>query len=63
MNADIKDPAVKSTVKSFADDLRRERGISPSMMETQISIAVERLMEEHGIEVSEARLAKMAGVR
>jgi hypothetical protein len=63
MNADIKDPAVRSTVKSFADDLRRERGISPSMMETQISIAVERLMEEHGIEVSEARLAKMAGVR
>jgi hypothetical protein len=63
MPADIKDPAVKATVRSFADDLRRERGISPSMMETQVSIAVERLREEHGIDVSEQTLAKMAGVR
>jgi len=59
----IKDPAVRSTIKSFADDLRRERGISPSMMATQIAIAVERIREEHDIEVSEASLAKMAGVR
>ena len=58
----IKDPAVKSTVRHFADELRRERGISPSMMETQISIAVERILEDHGIEVSEETLAKMAGV-
>jgi hypothetical protein len=63
MNADIKDPAVKATVKSFADELRKERGISPSMMQTSIEIAVERLREEHGISVSEKRLAKMAGVR
>jgi hypothetical protein len=63
MSADIKDPAIRSTVRSFADDLRRERGISPSMMATQISIAVERLREEHDIEISEDRLAKMAGVR
>jgi hypothetical protein len=33
------------------------------MMEMQVAIAVERLREEHGIEVSEDRLAKMAGVR
>jgi hypothetical protein len=59
----IVDPAVRATVKSFADDLRRERGVSPSMMEMQVSIAVERLREEHDIEVSEKRLAKMAGVR
>ena len=59
----IKDPAVKSTVKSFADDLRRERGISPSMMAMQVAIAVERLREEHDIEVSEEQLTKMAGVR
>lgn len=57
------DPAVRATVKYFADDLRRERGISESMMQTQISVAVERLREEHGIEVSEKRLARMAGVR
>lgn len=57
------DPAVRSTVKHFADELRRERGISESMMATQISVAVERLREEHGIRVSEERLAKMAGVR
>jgi hypothetical protein len=63
MNADLKNSAIKATVKSFADDLRRERGISPSMMEMQVAIAVERLREEHGIEVSEDRLAKMAGVR
>jgi len=56
------DPIVRATVKSFADDLRRERGISPTMMEIQIQVAVERLREEHGIEVSEKRLAKMAGV-
>ena len=55
----IVDPAVRSTVKSFADDLRKERGISESMMAMQVSIAVERLMEEHGIEVSEKRLASM----
>lgn len=55
-------PAVKATVRYFADDLRRERGISPTMMMTQIQVAVERLREEHGIEISEKRLAKMAGV-
>jgi hypothetical protein len=57
------EPAVRATVKSFADDLRRERGISPTMMEIQIQVAVERLREEHGIEVSEKRLAKMVGIR
>lgn len=59
----IVDPAIRSTVKHFADELRRERGISESMMATQIAVAVERLREEHGIEVSEKRLARMAGVR
>jgi hypothetical protein len=63
MNADLKNSAIKATVKSFADDLRRERGISPSMMEMQVAIAVERLREEHDIEVSEEQLTKMAGVR
>jgi hypothetical protein len=61
--SDLKNTSVRATVKSFADDLRRERGISPSMMEMQVSIAVERLREEHGIEVEEQTLAKMAGVR
>ena len=56
-------PAVRATVRYFADDLRKERGISESMMQTQIEVAVERLREEHGIEVSEKMLAKMAGVR
>lgn len=59
----IVDPAIKATVRHFADDLRKERGISESMMATQIQVAVERLKEEHDIEVSEKRLAKMAGVR
>jgi hypothetical protein len=61
--SDLKNTSVRATVKAFADDLRRERGISPSMMQTSIEIAVERLREEHGIDVSEDRLAKMAGVR
>lgn len=56
-------PAVRATVKHFADDLRIARGISQGMMELQIAVAVERLREEHDIEVSEDRLAKMAGVR
>lgn len=58
----IVDPAVRATIKHFADDLRIARGISWEMMETQIAVAVERLREEHDIEVSETRLAKMAGV-
>ena len=56
-------PIVRATVRHFADELRREKGISPSMLGIQISVAVERLREEHGIQVSESRLARMAGVR
>lgn len=59
----IVDPAIKATVKYFADDLRRMRGISDEIMVGEVQIAVERLREEHGIEVSEKMLAKMAGVR
>lgn len=59
----IVDPAVKATVEHFADDLRRLRGISDEIMVGEIQIAVEMLREEHGIEVSEKMLAKMAGVR
>lgn len=52
-------PAVKATVREFAEQI--EEGISPSMKEMQIAIAVELLREQHGILVTEAILAKMVG--
>lgn len=44
------DVSVKATVREFADMIRKA-GISPSMREIEVAIAVERLREEHGIEV------------
>lgn len=43
-------PAVKATVREFAEQVRNA-GASPSIREIEIQIAVERLREEHGIEV------------
>lgn len=43
-------PTVKATIKEFAHAIRKA-GISPSMREIEVAIAVERLREEHGIEV------------
>lgn len=42
--------SVKATVREFANTIRKA-GISPSMREIEVAIAVERLREEHGIEV------------
>jgi hypothetical protein len=42
--------SVKATVREFANSIRTA-GISQSMREIEIAIAVERLREEHGIEV------------
>jgi hypothetical protein len=53
-------PAVKATVRDFADRIRGE-GLSPSMQEIQIQIAVERLRDEHGIRIAEERLAELVG--
>ena len=50
-------PEVKATIASFADALRED--ISPSMMEMEIAIAVERLKEEHGIRIGASRLARL----
>lgn len=56
------DPAVKATIKHFADAIRRER-ISPSMREIEVGLAVERLMEEHGIRVEPATIERMIDKR
>ncbi|NBV89553.1 MAG: hypothetical protein EBR88_08605 [Betaproteobacteria bacterium] len=53
-------PAVKATVRDFAERIRGE-GLSPSMLEIQIAIAVEQLHEQHGIRVTEERLAELVG--
>ena len=50
-------PEVKATIEAFADALRED--ISPSMMEMEIAIAVERLKEEHGIRIGASRLARL----
>lgn len=44
------DPSVKATIRHFADMIRGE-GISPSMRDIQVAIAVETLREQHGIKV------------
>ena len=51
------DKAIRATIREFAEQIR---GISPSMKEIQVAIAVERLRDEHGIEVSESKLARLA---
>jgi len=51
-------PEVKATIREFVDAIR-EQGISPSMMEMEIAIAVERLREEHGIRVGANRIARL----
>jgi hypothetical protein len=48
----------KATIKEFASQIA---GISPDMRAIQIGILVERLLEEHGIEIDEDTLAEMAG--
>lgn len=51
-------PARKATIRHFVDSIRGE-GLSPSMLEIQIGIAVEQLREQHGIAVSEDKLASL----
>lgn len=46
----------KATIKEFAAQITG----SPSMREIQIEVLVERLLEEHGIEVEKETLLKMA---
>lgn len=46
----MSNPSVKVTVREFANRIRNA-GISPSMREIEVALAVERLREEHGIEV------------
>lgn len=48
---------VKATIRDFADAIRED--ISPSMMEMEIAIAVERLKEEHGIRIGASRLVRL----
>jgi len=49
--------AEKATIKEFAAQIA---GISKNMREIQIEVLVERLLEEHGIEVDADTLLKMA---
>lgn len=51
------DPAVRATIRHFADRIRTA-GISPSMREIEVSIAVELLREQHGIKVAAERLRR-----
>lgn len=51
------DRGVKATVREFAEQIRE---ISPSMREIEVSIAVERLREEHGIKIKRATLLQLA---
>lgn len=39
-------PEVKATIREFAEQIR---GLSPTMMEIEVNLVVERLREEHGI--------------
>lgn len=52
------DIVVRQTIKEFARAI--PKGISPSMREIEVAIAVERLREEHGIEVDADRLLRLA---
>lgn len=52
--------ARKMTIREFAEQVRSE-GCSDTVLEMQISIAVERLMEEHGIEVDAHKFARLVG--
>jgi hypothetical protein len=51
------EPVEKATIKEFAAQIS---GISPNMRKIQIEVLVERLLEEHGIEVDADTLLKMA---
>ena len=57
-NQKRENPARRATIRHFVDSIREE-GLSPSMLEIEIGLAVERLREEHGIAVSEEKLASM----
>ena len=50
-------PARRATIRHFVAELR-DGGLSPSMLEIEIGVAVERLREEHGILVSEEQIAE-----
>lgn len=52
--------SVKATIREFASTIRKA-GISPSMREIEVGIAVERLREEHGIEIEEEEFDRMIG--
>lgn len=54
----VQTPEVKATIREFAESIR-EQGISPSMMEMEIAIAVERLRDEHGIRTTPNRIARL----
>lgn len=46
----------KLTIREFAAGAS---GISPAMRQIAIAVAAERLREDHGIQVSEERLARL----
>lgn len=52
------DTVARATIKEFATAIRKA-GISPSMREIEIDLAVERLREEHGIVVDQKRFASL----
>jgi len=51
-------PARRATIRHFVAELR-DGGLSPSMLEIEIGVAVERLREEHEIIVSEDQVAEL----
>lgn len=57
-NEKRENPARRVTIRHFVDSIRNE-GLSPSMLEIQIGIAVEQLREQHGIAVSKDRLHRL----
>lgn len=52
--------ALKATIREFAESIRSQ-GLSDSIREIQIAVAVERLAEEHGIEVDADKFARLVG--
>lgn len=54
----MSNPSVKVTVREFANRIRNA-GISPSMREIEVALAVERLKDEHGIEVEHSEFDRI----
>lgn len=52
--------ARKITIREFAESVRGQ-GLSDSVREIQIAVAVERLMEEHDIEIEHDEFAQLVG--